>query len=140
MRLKGLTFQKGTLDHLEAWHWKVLFLPILISAALAAFMIGACYVVSSTVSTWFFLLFVGSTNTLPSWIRIALLIAIFLVQLGPCYVVFRSLVLLCYTPFPDRIAKGANCRQWACGGGRKADATDRRPVLMTVYSVGGSRS
>ncbi|MGJ8641653.1 MAG: EI24 domain-containing protein [Opitutaceae bacterium] len=119
-------------------YWKFLLVPIFLSAALAALMLGCCYLFSSAISDFLYP-YLSEFFNLPEWVRTIFIIVIFAFQLGPCYVLFRSLVMVCYGPFLDRISKEAE--EIVNGFSNEADTSFidsiKRPILMTFYSIAG---
>lgn len=119
-------------------YWKFLLIPIFLSAALAALLLGGCYLFSSAISNFLYPYF-SEFFDLPEWIRTLFIIVIFIFQLGPCYVVFRSLVMVCYGPFLDRISTEAEKIVNGYSNETNTSFIDsiKRPILMTFYSVVG---
>ena len=131
-------FQKAHEIIWKLGYWKFLLIPIFLSAALAALLLGGCYLFSSAISNFLYP-HLSEFFNLPEWMKSIFIIVVFIFQLGPCYVVFRSLVLICYGPFLDRISKKAE--ELVNGYSNEVDTSFidsiKRPILMTFYSILG---
>jgi len=97
-------FQVG---HEVLWkhgQWRRLRLPIAISVLLVPLSIAGFFAVGWELSDYLqHLLFPEQTWT--EWIGFAVWIALSVVAAGPLYIIFRSLVLLVFTPFLDLVSE-----------------------------------
>ncbi|MEM6884164.1 MAG: EI24 domain-containing protein [Verrucomicrobiota bacterium] len=117
-------------------YWKYLLLPIAISIVLAVLLLLLCLGFSSWLSGWT-LDVLAKWIALPGWIQPILTILLFCLSATPCYVAFRSLVLLAYAPFLDQLAVQA---ETLVNGEvrttqRSLPQTLRRPLLMASITI-----
>jgi len=117
-------------------YWKYLLLPIVISLVLALVMILLCLVVSSWISGWT-LEFIAKWIEMPGWVQPILTFLLFCLSAAPCYVSFRSLVLVAYAPFLDRLSVQAETM--INGTARETERSFleslHRPLLMASITI-----
>ncbi|RWX51553.1 hypothetical protein VU01_11175 [Candidatus Electrothrix marina] len=105
------TIKAFKVGHEVLWkhgQWKRLRLPIAISVLLVPLSIAGFFALGWGLSDYLqHLLFPEQTWT--EWIGFAVWIALSVVAAGPLYIIFRSLVLLVFTPFLDLISEEAEC-------------------------------
>ena len=86
-------------------YWRYLLVPIGLSFLLAVLLLAGCGVLaagmSGSVHEW-----ISDFVRLQDWLQAVLGFLLFALLLIPCYLLFRSLVMLCYAPFLDRISMG----------------------------------
>ncbi|CAK8720323.1 CysZ protein [Candidatus Electrothrix laxa] len=103
------TIKAFKVGHEVLWkhgQWRRLRLPIAISVLLVPLSIAGFFAVGWELSDYLqHLLFPDQAWT--EWIGFAVWIALSVVAAGPLYIIFRSLVLLVFTPFLDLISEEA---------------------------------
>jgi uncharacterized protein involved in cysteine biosynthesis len=86
-------------------YWRFLLVPIGLSFVLAVILLASSgYVaagLSGSLHEW-----ISESVRLWGWLQAVLGLALFVLLLLPCYLLFRGLVMLCYAPFLDRISMG----------------------------------
>lgn len=131
-------YQKAHQAILKLGYWKFLLTPIFLSAALALILISLCLLVSTLVSGLLHS-YIENIFSFPAWMKILLTILIFALSLAPCYIFFRSLVIICYSPFLDKISKEAE--RLINGTNTTIDThfkdSIKRSLLMAFYSISG---
>ena len=120
-------------------HWRFLLAPIGLSVVLLFVLTGLCFLVSKWVSGWAQGL-LEKMYDFPDWLESIWLILFFAIGLGTCYVAFRSLVMICYGPFLERLSVMAE--KVVTGDShevpRSIAEAIQRPILMVFFSVLGS--
>ncbi|MDU9050444.1 MAG: EI24 domain-containing protein [Candidatus Electrothrix sp. Rat3] len=105
------TIKAFKVGHEVLWkhgQWRRLRLPIALSVLLVPLSIAGFFALGWELSDYLqHLLFPNQTWT--EWIGFAVWIALSVVAAGPLYIIFRSLVLLMFTPFLDLLAEEAEC-------------------------------
>ena len=101
------TIKAFKVGHQVLWkhkQWRRLRWPIALSVLLVPLSIAGFFAVGWELSDYLqHLLFPEQTWT--EWIGFAVWIALSVVAAGPLYIIFRSLVLLLFTPFLDLVAE-----------------------------------
>ncbi|WP_446010449.1 EI24 domain-containing protein [Candidatus Electrothrix sp.] len=101
------TIKAFKVGHEVLWkhgQWRKLRLPIALSVLLVPLSIAGFFTLGWELSDYLqHLLFPEQTWT--EWIGFAVWIALSVVAAGPLYIIFRSLVLLVFTPFLDLVAE-----------------------------------
>ncbi len=119
-------------------YWKVLLAPILISFVLAVVIMGGCFAVSAVLSSLLYSL-TADMLSIPSWLKTLFTGFIFILLLGPFYIFFRSLIMICYGPFLEKIVREAE----KAVNGKYLEVDTRfkdsikRAILMAFCSVFG---
>jgi len=138
LRLVVLSFK--TAHHVIWKHsaWKTLLVPLTISALLLLTIAGLSYLCSSLL--W--RVIEGGIEqfvNLPDWASLLVIIFFVIVGLAPVYLLFRSLVMVIYGPFLDRIAEKAEFLISGSNKDYKSSLVDslKRPVMMLGYAVVG---
>ena len=119
-------------------YWRYLLVPITLSFVLAVFLLaGSGFLaakMSNSVHEW-----ISESIRLWDWLQAVLGLVLFVLLLLPCYLLFRSLVMLCYAPFLDRISMGTE----KLAGSAVLDSdmgilqSLKRPALMAVFTLCG---
>ena len=119
-------------------YWRYLLVPIGLSFVLAVFLLaGSGFLaakMSNSVHEW-----ISESIRLWDWLQAVLGLVLFVLLLLPCYLLFRSLVMLCYAPFLDRISMGTE----KLVGSAVLDSdmsilqSLKRPSLMAVFTLCG---
>ncbi len=117
-------------------YWRYLLLPIGLSFVLAVLLLSGCGLLaanmSGSVHEW-----ISGTVRLWDWLQPVIGLLIFALLLLPCYLLFRSTVMLCYAPFLDRISMGTE----KLVGSAVIDSdmgilqSLKRPGLMAVFTL-----
>lgn len=119
--------------------WKVLIVPFFISVVLAIVLAGGSFLLAAGLSNWAHES-LSARLDYPDWLRHLLLIVLFLAGLGPCYVMFRGLVMVCYGPWLDQLSTTAeqllNGQKAECQRGTWESL--KRPILMALLTIGAS--
>jgi uncharacterized protein involved in cysteine biosynthesis len=87
-------------------NWRYLLLPIGLSVIIALALVGLCGAVSLWIGSWLQDWLATRWNA-PGWIQAVATAVLFVVGLAPSYILFRSAVLFCYSPFLDRLSRKA---------------------------------
>ncbi|WOO42796.1 EI24 domain-containing protein [Rubellicoccus peritrichatus] len=120
-------------------YWRYLLIPIALSVVLAFVLVGFCFLFSAVLSSLAHE-YLSGLFEMPEWFRIIILILIFGLGLGPCYVLFRGLVMVCYGPFLDKLSIKAE----ALINGKVKDFESgffdsiKRPLQMAFYTISAS--
>ncbi|GHB89996.1 EI24 domain-containing protein [Cerasicoccus arenae] len=117
-------------------YWKYLLAPIALSILLALVLLSLCWIFAASLGGWI-QQSLNEVFQLPDWLRIPLLIILFIVGLGPCYVAFRSLVMVCYGPWLDQLSVKAEIL--INGHSKEVDRSIwesiKRPLAMAVLTI-----
>jgi uncharacterized protein involved in cysteine biosynthesis len=119
-------------------YWRYLLVPILLSFVLAVFLLaGSGFLavnMSGSVHEW-----ISESVRLWGWFQAVLGLVLFVLLLLPCYLLFRSLVMLCYAPFLDRISMDAEklVGSAVLGSDMSILQSLKRPALMAVFTLCG---
>lgn len=84
--------------------WKYLFIPILLSFALAILLLTLCFWFSADLGE-ILLQLVRKLISLPDWLKPFFTFIAFSVCLGTSYILFRNLVMVLYGPFLDDLSE-----------------------------------
>lgn len=120
-------------------YWRYLAIPILLSLLLALLILFGGYqlahVLMGWMETWF-----PSLATQPVWVRGLLFVLLLVLQAGPCYVIFRSLVMVLYGPFLDRLSESVEMHVNGKTSGVKIGILQsfRRPLILAAYTIAAS--
>ena len=118
--------------------WKYLLVPIGLSFLLALLLLvgsGALAIwTSGSVHDW-----ISESVNLWDWLQAVLGLMIFIVLLVPSYLLFRSLVMLCYAPFLDRISMETEqlVNSEVLGSDMNFLQSLKRPALMALLTILG---
>lgn len=118
-------------------HWKYLFVPLALSVVLAVVLAGVCFGLAAALSGWVHGMLAERFAGYPGWLKHLLLAVFFLASIGPCYVAFRSLVLVCYGPWLDKLSTVAETL--INGQASQLDTSLmeslKRPLLMAFWTI-----
>jgi CysZ protein len=83
--------------------WRYLLVPLVMVPLLFLVFTGLVYLLLWTdLFVWLESSWLGGRDV-PAELEILLLFAVGVALLGPCYVAFRSIIMVCYIPFMDRL-------------------------------------
>ncbi len=120
-------------------YWRYLLIPILLSMVLAFVLTVLGIALSSILSLWAYE-FLSQFFELPRILREVLILVIIICEIGPLYVAFRSLVLVCYAPFLDRLS--IKVEELVNGSAKEFSRsfleTLKRPLLMAAFTISAS--
>ncbi len=120
-------------------YWRYLLVPIILSVVLAVVLVVLCFAFSSILSVWLHE-FLSTFFELPEWFRLVLMLFIIVFEMGPFYVAFRSLVMVCYAPFLDKLS--VKVEELVNGHSKEFDRgfieSIKRPLMMASFTISAS--
>lgn len=120
-------------------YWRYLAIPILLSVLLALLILFIGYQLAHFLMGWMETSF-PSLAAQPVWVRGLLFVLLLVLQAGPCYVIFRSLVLVFYGPFLDRLSESVemHVKGRTCGVKIGILQSFKRPLIVAGYTIAAS--
>ncbi|CAK8725282.1 CysZ protein [Candidatus Electrothrix aarhusensis] len=136
------TIKAFKVGHEVLWkhgQWRRLRLPIAISVLLVPLSIAGFFAVGWELSDYLQHLFFPN-QAWTEFVGFAMWIALSILAAGPLYIIFRSLVLLVFTPFLDLVSEETESIMTGkpAPGGQRILASIQRLVLMLLLTVTAS--
>jgi CysZ protein len=120
-------------------YWRYLAIPILLSVLMALLILVGGYQLAHFLMGWMETSF-PSLATQPVWVRGLLFVLLLVLQAGPSYVIFRSLVMVLYGPFLDRLSESVELHVNGKTSGVRIGILPsfRRPLILAGYTIAAS--
>lgn len=117
-------------------YWRYLAIPILLSILLASLILVGGYFLAHFLVGRLETTFPGLAVQ-PGWVRGLLVVVLLVLEAGPCYVIFRSLVMVLYGPFLDRLSESVEIHVTGKANGLRIGILQsfRRPLVLAGYTI-----
>lgn len=114
-------------------------IPILLSALLGVLILIGSYFLAHHLVSLLETSFPGLANQ-PDWVRGLLVVVLLALGAAPCYVVFRSLVMVLYGPFLDRLSENVEKQITGTSHGVKIGflPSFKRPLILAACTITAS--
>jgi uncharacterized protein involved in cysteine biosynthesis len=120
-------------------YWRYLAVPMLLSVLLAAMILVGGSFLAHFLMDLLETTFPGLAAQ-PGWVRGLLVILLLVLGAGPCYVIFRSLVMVLYGPFLDRLSESVEIHVTGKSSGVRIGILPsfKRPLILAGYTIAAS--
>ena len=120
-------------------YWRYLAIPILLSVILGLLMLVGGFLLSRILVDWLETSF-PSIASQPDWVRGLLVLVLLALGAAPCYIVFRSLVMVLYGPFLDRLSESVEIHINGKASGVKIGMLQscKRPLVLAACTIAAS--